>query len=411
MDALFDNAPCLYFSFGDNGILRDVNATLCRQLGYTKAELVGQKAETLFTLPTRIFCQTHFFPLLQMKGNAEEIFMTLQAKDRSYVPLLINAQRNSDDGVTTCVGITVHNRKKFEDELVAARKAAETALQENTELQKAKSDLQAHAEQLDEQVFRLNQQHSELRQFNRAVTHDLQEPLRKTLVFSNMLLEMEGDSLPAPLRSTLDKLYRVVQQMRTAVSGLQQYVWLNDAPQQYSSVNLNTLLLLVKGDVEKEEGAGILVMQSDELPVIKGDSEQLRILFFHLLQNAVKFRKEGAVARVEIRGTMLQQNRFRNLKDRYKYEDFLRITVKDEGVGFDPSYRQQVFDLFKRLHQGPGRGLGLSLAKKIVENHGGTISAESELQRGTTISIFLPLEADATVKEAVESTGPFATHK
>jgi sigma-B regulation protein RsbU (phosphoserine phosphatase) len=409
MDPLLDNAPCLYFSYGDNGLLRDVNATLCSQLGYTKHELIGQKVEMLFTLPTRIFSQTHFMPLLQMQGSADEIFMTLQTADKRYVPLLINAKRDAVDGIATCVGITVYNRKKFEDELVAARNAAEKALLENTELQKAKEELQAHAEQLDGQVFLLDQQHSELQQFNRAITHDLQEPLRKMLVFSNMLQEGEKDNLPATVQALLDKLYRVVQQMRTAVSGLQQYVWLNDAPQRYTPVNLNTLLLLVKAEVEKDEGTETLVMQTDSLPVIKGDHEQFRLLFFHLLQNALKFRKEGSVPSVEIRGTVLQQNRFRNLKDKYKYEDFLRITVKDDGVGFDPVYREQVFALFKRLHSGVGRGLGLSLAKKIVENHGGTISAASEPQRGTTITLFLPVEAGVAMPaEAVKTPMPYS---
>jgi sigma-B regulation protein RsbU (phosphoserine phosphatase) len=393
-------APCLYFSFGDEGMLREVNTTLCNQLGYARSELLGAKAEQVFTLPTRIFNQTHFLPLLQMQGFADEIFMTLQAKDKTYVPLLVNAKRDNEAGIITCVGITVHNRKKFEDELVAARKAAEAALLENTDLQKAKEELQAHAEQLDGQVFLLDQQHAELRQFNRAITHDLQDPLRKMMVFSNMLQEVERDNLPPSTRSLLDKLYRVVLQMRTAVSGLQQYVWLNDAPQRHTPVNLNTLIKLVKAEVEKEDGAEILALQSDALPIIKADGEQLRLLFFHLLQNALKFRKEGTTARVEIRCTVLQQNRFRNLKDRYKYEDYLRITVTDEGVGFDPAYRVQVFELFKRLHSGAGRGLGLSLAKKIVENHGGTISADSELQHGTTITILLPLEAE--VKEGVK---------
>jgi phosphoserine phosphatase RsbU/P len=225
------------------------------------------------------------------------------------------------------------------------------------------------------------------------------------LVFANMLLETESENLPAPTQRVVDKLYRVVQQMRTAVSGLQQYVWLNEAPQLYHPVNLDTLLRLVKAEVEKEDGTEILLMQSDELPVIKGDHEQLRLLFFHLLQNVVKFRKQGTPATVEIRVTILQQNRFRNLKDKYRYEDFLRLTIKDNGVGFDPLYQEQVFHLFKRLHQDSGRGLGLALAKKVVENHGGTISAESETQRGTTISIFLPVGPDAVGRKETAASG------
>src|SRR5579875_1325835 len=181
MQNYLDQAPCLYYASTDDGILLEVNEHLCTMLGYQKDELIGKKAETLFTVATKIFNQTHFYPLLRMQGFAEEIFITLQQSNGEALPVLMNAVRKNIDSkeVNLHIGIIVHHRKRFEEELIAAKKTAEAALNENTELTKAKLALQEHSEELDRQISIANKQNEELRQFNRVVTHDMQEPLRK----------------------------------------------------------------------------------------------------------------------------------------------------------------------------------------------------------------------------------------
>ena len=150
MEDLLDTAPCGYFSFFDDGSVNVVNNTVCRLLGYEKNELEGKNVETIFTIPTRIFCQTHFFPLVKMQGHAEEIFLSLLTRTREYLPILLNAKRVANDiPYTACAFIVVPNRKKFEDELVAARNTAEKALAENSELITARAELQQHMEKLD----------------------------------------------------------------------------------------------------------------------------------------------------------------------------------------------------------------------------------------------------------------------
>lgn len=251
METYLNHAPCLYFSSADDGTLLDVNETLCVQLGYTRQELLGKKADILFTLSTRIFQQTHFFPLLKMQGHAEEIFITLQTKTKEHIPVLLNAERKTVNGeaINLYVGIVVHHRKKFEDELIAAKKAAEAALHESTALTQAKQELQQHLEQLDQQMNLVNKQNEELRQFNRVVTHDLQEPLRKLSVFTDMMLRNKEKENHIPL---VEKLKRVSEQMRSIISGLQQYVWLTEAPNKLTAVNLNKLLLIVQQQLAKD---------------------------------------------------------------------------------------------------------------------------------------------------------------
>jgi phosphoserine phosphatase RsbU/P len=190
MDPYLENAPCLYFATNDAGILTEVNAALCRELGCDAASLTGTRIEDIFTLATRIFQQTHLYPLLRMQARAEEIFVTLRCTDGSELPVLLNVSRDETaaGALYRYAGIVVRQRQRFEAELIAARKTAEKALSENTALVAAKEELRRHTEELDRQIHIATRSSSELQQFNRVVTHDVQEPLRKLSVFSNLLL-------------------------------------------------------------------------------------------------------------------------------------------------------------------------------------------------------------------------------
>lgn len=394
MESYFNQAPCFYFSCTDEGVLIDVNETLCTGLGYTKEELLGKKVDVISTLATRIFQQTHFFPLLKMQGHAEEIFISLQTKQQEQIPLLVNAARTivNEEAVTVHIGIAVHKRKKFEDELIAAKKAAETALHENTALVQAKQELQQRMEQLDQQLNLINKQNEELRQFNHVVTHDLREPLRKFSVFATMLLEGKDSQ---DQKTIVEKLIRVSEQMRSLISGLQQYVWLTETPVKLTKVALNKLLLIVQQQLRKEYPDVHLIMETEEIPSIYADREQMQLLFYQLLSNVIRFRKGGEEAHARLSASSLQLNKFRNIPGKYQYTDFLKLQLTDKGIGFDAGYKEQVFELFKRLHAESGQGVGLSLCKKIVENHHGTITIDGVKGEGTTITIVLPMDAKA----------------
>jgi phosphoserine phosphatase RsbU/P len=390
-DSYLDDAPCGYFSFADDGIMNSVNATLCSWLGYNKEELQGKNVEFIFTLPTRIFYQTHFFPLLKMQEHAEELFISLLTKDKQHLPVLLNAKRQQVGlkWFNTCAFIVVHNRKKFEDELVAARHAAEKALNENSALLLAKAELQKHAEKLDAHIVSINKQNDKLKQFSRVVSHDLQEPLRKILLYTGKLqgLPPQENNLEA---RTLGRLIRAADQMRKTVSGLQQFIWLNETPARFAPVDLNAVWKTAEKQLEEELGSNLLEIHSGQLPELTADAHQLQLLFYHIFSNAVKFKKKEK-APVFITTTLIRQNKFRALEEKYKYEDFVKLEIRDEGTGFDPLYKEDIFELFKRQHYTEGKGLGLSLCKIIVENHHGLISADSQLNEGTIITIVLPL--------------------
>ncbi len=391
MAKYFDEAPCIYFSLADDGTLLEVNELLCKSLGYEKAELAGQKGDIIFTIPTRIFQQTHFFPLLKMQGHAEEIFISLLKKNGDHLPVLINAQRKvlAEGAASLYAGIVVHNRQKFEEELIAARHAAEKALTENTALIKTQQELQQQTEALDQKINIVNKQNEELRQFNQVVTHNIQEPLRKLSVFSGLLVDEKDTRMQQVLA---EKVKGAMAQMHSVISGLQQYVWLNEAPLQPAHLQLEQLLPAIKDRLAAENPGVVLALETGSLQPFEGDGAQIETLFYQLLKNAIRFRKESGKTFVHITGSTLRQNRFRNVEGRYQYIDYLRIQVQDGGIGFNEKYKDQAFELFKRLHKESGRGVGLALCKKVVDNHHGAISIDSKAGEGTVVTILLPLQ-------------------
>ena len=385
---LFDKSPCGYFCFSDDGNLIMVNQTLASILKFDKKNLTGKNVESIFTLPTRIFFQTHFFPMIRMHGHAEEIFISLLSSKGEHLPVLLNANRMvfEDQTITACAFIVVPNRKKFEDELVSAKKEAEKALKESTELMKAKSELKLHADKLEEQMRLVKSQNHEMKQFSHVVTHNLKEPLRKIMMYTGRL----QTEISSPV---MDKLIKSTDQMKLVVSGLQQYVWVNEKKTSFTVVDLNQTVNAAIDQLTKEVSSDLFELNADNLASLEGDAEQLQLLLYHLLSNAVKFRKSEK-AHIQIHTTIVKQNTFQSLENRYNYDDFVKLEISDDGVGFDMTYREHSFELFRKLHYAEGLGLGLALCKKIVDNHHGKIEAESEVNLFTKIKVWLPAKRE-----------------
>lgn len=389
--SLPDSAPCGYFTFNANGELLSVNNLFVQIAGEAGKNMIGQHIEKYLTLPSKIFYQTHFFPLLNMQGHAEEIFLTLLSANKEIIPVLLNAVKQNIENVDiyACAFIVVKHRKKFENELVAARKEAQRALQENSELQNLRDQLLLQKTTLDEQLIKLNQQNEDLKQFTRVVTHELQEPLRKVSMFADMITGHNKESKPS--EDTLERLSRSSAQMRTVISGLQQYLWLQEAPPRIEQINLAALLRHTALNLEAEQGKDLLEVEMENLQLFKADPHQWSVLCYQLLSNSIKFRKPGEIAHVRINTTEIKKNKFQESTDHYAYVPYLKIDFIDNGKGFDPVYQEQVFQLFERLEQTDGRGMGLALCKRVVANHNGTISIDTLPGRGTTVSILIPI--------------------
>ena len=136
MDELLNTAPCGFVAFADDGTILTVNATLLGWLGRAEGELAGRHFENILPPGGRIFYQTHFFPLLRLHGRAEEIYLSLRAAGGAEVPVLANAARRERGGaaVNDCVFVTMRQRRRFEDEILAAKREAEEANRAKDEL-------------------------------------------------------------------------------------------------------------------------------------------------------------------------------------------------------------------------------------------------------------------------------------
>ena len=389
MQAKLENIPCIYFISSEDGFIIDVNQPLCETIGYTREELVFQKVELIFTLSTRIFQQTHLFPLLRMKGHAEEIYITLRHKAKHEIPILINATMHTGD--QTCfhfAGIPVSKRKKFEEEIIAAKKAAEKALHENTALKTAKEDLQKHAIELDRHNLLANLQNLELKQFNHLTTHSLQEPVRKLMIFSGMIADSDDEE---KIRLYAQKMRKSAEELDEKVKGLQQFGTLSNDKLEFVKVDLDQVWKEVHQEVQAENPEISLTTHAAHLPEIDAIADQIHFMMKEVLTNAVNFRKPDQQVEVHIEGTTMLLNKFRRLAGNYSYTEFVKLHVRDNGMGFNDEYQKQAFDMFRKLHPAGGMGIGLSLCKKIVDNHAGTISIESQEGMGATIVILLPL--------------------
>ncbi|MEO5980489.1 MAG: ATP-binding protein [Chryseolinea sp.] len=387
-----DVAPCGYLSFKDDGSIVFLNKTLSGWLGVTDGELIGAKVEQIFTVATRIFYNTHFFPLLKLHGRAEEIFLTLRTKEKGDIPVMANSERRVEDGVALshCVFMAIFQRQKFEEELLSARQEAETALKENKYLEELRATLETRTLALERQFQKQVVQHWNLTQFNKIVSHDLQEPIRKTLLFADILTRDLADSLTEKAMKSIDKIKKSSLRLKSLTSGLQQYLMV-DSDNSHTDVDLNDVMEAAIRKVINGRGLKTLNLSYKPMPALRGYRAQLDLLFYHLFDNAVQFAHPDRPIFIDIKWVVSDENLYKMEKEKYVFVEHLRIRVSDNGIGFENDYKEYVTGLLNKLSPSTeGLGIGLSIITKVIHNHSGTLSIESKKDEGSTFTILLP---------------------
>jgi phosphoserine phosphatase RsbU/P len=317
---LLNVAPCGIFSFNDEGIIIQANDTICTLVKFDKQSLIHQKVNTIFTLPTIIFYQTHLYPLLKMKDSVEEIFITLKTKEGKEIPVLLSAKRIKEEGnvENICSCLPIYNRKNYEDEIIAAKKQAEKALEENSALIDTKAKLQQQIELLDDKMFQLQRRNEELKELNNTMSHDLQEPIRKLHLFSDLLLH-GGSNIPQ--EQTLKKITNQTLRLKQLLHGLQDWIILDNDALKISEVDLAEVLLCAEQKLSAKNPGLTIDIEANNLSKVKADREQFGILFYELLSNSVKFRSAERPLKVRIETTILNYNQFKTMQDHYQYSN------------------------------------------------------------------------------------------
>ena len=239
----------------------------------------------------------------------------------------------------------------------------------------------------------LERSNAELESFNRVVSHDLQEPLRKIQMFISRFSDMDKENLSDIGQKYLEKIDASANRMQLLIRNLLSYARLADEVDAQQFVNLNLVFEKVLDDLsEKIEETRAKITVSD-LPGIYGTEFQLEQLFNNLISNALKYKKHDRPPEISVTSEILPFHKIdENLP--LSPSTYLVVTVVDKGVGFDPDQSENIFGLFQRLHQRnayEGTGLGLAICKKIVENHEGHIVAHSEPGKGTQIRVYFPI--------------------
>jgi two-component system CheB/CheR fusion protein len=234
----------------------------------------------------------------------------------------------------------------------------------------------------------------ELEQFAGIASHDLQEPLRKIITFSNIIHD-RNLNVSEPAKPYLAKIAASAYRMHNLIKDLLNYSRITpDAEQPFTPTDLNEVIKNIMNDFElaiKEKNAELIIK---ELPVVPAVPLYMNQLFYNLINNALKFSRRGISPKIEISSKILngpELAHYPNLNNKIPYTE---IIVKDNGIGFSQKYAEQVFKLFNRLNnrdEYPGTGIGLALCRKIVVQHGGKIFAKSKEDEGTSFFILLPL--------------------
>ena len=280
----------------------------------------------------------------------------------------------------------IHGQKEQREKL-------EKAVMERTyELQQANETL---AEK-NEELIGLNK---ELESFAYVSSHDLQEPLRKIQTFGSYIVEREKQNLSSSGQNYFDRMQEAAKRMRTLIDDLLAYSRTNSTERKFETINLNNVIDEVKNDLKEtiqEKNASIKSGEMCEASIIPF---QFRQLFTNLIGNSIKFSIPGKLAHIIIKSKM-------GAGAELNYENpvlgegrlspqklYCHISIADNGIGFDPEYKDRIFNVFQRLHtkdEYPGTGIGLAIVKKIVDNHNGIITASGEINKGARFDIYIP---------------------
>ena len=243
--------------------------------------------------------------------------------------------------------------------------------------------------ELVENVAKLESANKALDQFAFMASHDLQEPLRKIRTFSDLIFLKYKDVGSSEAGEYLVRIQKAAERMQQLIKDLLSFSATGYDANDFVKVDLNELVNDVISNMHETEPKVQVKITTDTLPSLYANPGLMKPLFANLIGNAVKYRKKDVETHIQVRWD--QQSQMSNGNS----PRYFRILVEDNGIGFDQKYAEEIFEMFRRIHPGKeyeGTGIGLALCKKIVEKHGGFISAKSKVNQGSVFTISLPVK-------------------
>jgi two-component system, LuxR family, sensor kinase FixL len=356
----FEDAPIACHEVDRDGVVLCVNQAECQLLGFRPEEMIGHPIWDFMAPEDRDKTRA---------GLLQRI-----ADEQPLVPL--EREYNRRDGSSVVMEI---HQKRIRDTAGRAT-GLRTFLLDITQRKRAEQTLQQQAE-------KLARSNAELEQFAYVASHDLQEPLRKIQAFGDRLRTKHEATLGLEGLDYLTRMQNAAARMQVLIQDLLSLSRVASHAKPFAPVDLGDVVRMVISDLETRIQERKGRVETASLPVIHGDRGQLAQLFQNLIGNGLKFQKPGEGPVVRVNGEAV------TLSDGSAAGAAWRITVEDNGIGFDEKYRDRIFQIFQRLHgrsEYEGTGIGLAICRKIVDRHGGDIAAYSSPGAGAKFVITLP---------------------
>lgn len=388
---LVDNSVELMSLLGTNNINSYINKAGMELLGFdTMEQVLRTPISELHLKEDFEKVSANVITSLQDKGRWSGQMNVRNLKSGEVIPVYNNTVRIDDPatGEILAFGAVMRDMRQ---ELAAQQSLLESERKYRQLTNELEERVDERTVELRNANYNLSRSNRYLEQFAYIASHDLQEPLRKIRIFSDLIIENSSDG--ELVEKYISKINVASERMSSLVKELLNYSRLSSLQHTFETVNLSAVLTHVLTDCElviKEKNA---VIQTCSLPVIYGVSSQLYQLFLNLLSNALKFSEIPPVVSItcsEVYGRDIIGGELIDPDIRY-----IHLIFKDNGIGVSTDLFEKIFIIFTRGTSDPkftGTGIGLAVCKKVVENHRGYIDVESEVGKGTSFHIYLPLK-------------------
>lgn len=370
---LIQNAPDAVVVINDKGKIEFWNPKAEAMFGWKSEEIIGQTFHETILSSLR-------------KEN--------QFNDINWI------KAYGQPGVNKTVEITAHSKKGKEFFIALSiassswnsKQAYISFIRDISKEKKAEKELEQHRNQLTQKNMELEKINTELSSFNYVASHDLKEPLRKIKTYSNFIIEKSHEFLTTDAKEYLKRIIIATGNMQKLIDDLLAFSRTSSTEKNLSVTDLNIVLEDVKASLKYSIEENKASITSVPLPVTKIIPFQFQQLLENIIGNAIKYRKPGVNPIVSITFNLVSGKDYM-AEGAMPDMDYNRISVQDNGIGFNQIYANKIFEIFQRLHgknEYSGSGIGLAICKKIVENHRGFITAQGKEGEGAIFNIFIP---------------------
>ena len=372
---MLDTAPCGFLSLRDDGSISLLNRTLQEWLGYSLDELQDQPMDTLLPAASRIFYQTHLFPLLRIQGHAEEVYFPLRRQDNREIPMLVNAARREEHAVVAYdfVFMPINQRDQYENEILRAKATAEEARRAKDE---AYADLEA---------------------FAYSVSHDLRSPLAAIRIFAEYALKDYEGEFDERTREGVRYIIQSAIEMSKMTEDILTYSRTSASDLELERVALENVVLHAADQLRAEfEQRDVRLNVVKPMPHVRGHPTLLTQVIINLLTNAVKFVAPSATPKIKV---------WTERRLDAQGAQMIRLWIEDNGIGIASDDQERIFRLFERgrvMNKYAGTGIGLAIVHRGIERMGGRVGLESTTGVGSRFWVELPESETSNAIDADE---------